>query len=112
MVIFIYFAQVLTGEIPFRGVHHIELGYAVVRGLRPAKPENASAIGLSDSLWDFVQRCWDNNRERRPKVVEVVEHLEKAAANWDGLMPPSVPVEVVALDSEEEMTIPYREFTM
>ena len=63
-------------------------------------------------LWDFVQRCWDDNRERRPKVAEVVEHLEKAAANWDGLMPPSVPVEVVAPDSEEDMSDSYREFTM
>ena len=107
-----YFSQVLTGQIPFRGAHESEVVFLVLEGRRPAKPENASVIGLSDLLWDLVQRCWDDNRERRPKVAEVVEHLEKAAANWDGLMPPSVPVEVVAPDSEEEMSDSYREFTM
>ena len=79
--------QVLTGEIPFRGVPQSALGYAVVHGKRPDKPENASAIGFSDSLWNFAQRCWDGKIELRPKVGEVITHLREAAANWDGRMP-------------------------
>ena len=62
-------------------------------GERPHKPENASAIGFSDSLWGFAQRCWDGNRELRPKVAEVVAVLGMEAANWKGLMPPGVQVE-------------------
>jgi len=75
---------VLTGEIPFRGVQQSALGYAVVHGKRPNKPENASAIGFSDSLWDFAQRCWDGRMELRPRVGEVVMHLKEAAARRDG----------------------------
>jgi hypothetical protein len=89
----------------------MELGYSVVQGLRPTKPEGASAIGFSDSLWDFAQRCWDGDAKLRPKVAEVVTHLEEAAANWDGLMPPHVRVKIVASESEELLdSVNHREF--
>ena len=96
-----YFVQVLTGEIPFRNVRQTELGWSVVQGLRPVKPENASSIGFSDSLWSFVQQCWGDNAKLRPKVAEVVAHLEEAAASWEGLMPPCLQAENVTSDSEE-----------
>ena len=75
----------------------------MVQGLRPDKPENASAIGLSDLLWDFVQRCWDGDRRLRPKAAEVVTCLGKVAANWDGFMQPCVWAESVAPNTKEEM---------
>jgi hypothetical protein len=37
----------------------------------------------------------------RPKVTEVVAHLEEAAANWDGLMPPYIQADNVASDPKE-----------
>jgi serine/threonine protein kinase len=85
---FTYIVQVLTGELPFRGLRMGEIALNVVQGVRPTKPKNASAIGFSDSLWSFVQRCWDGKMELRPKVAEVVTQLERAAADWDGVMPP------------------------
>ena len=48
----------------------------------PAKPDNASEIGLSDLLWDFLQLCWDPDGKRRPVVEEVVTCLAEAASNW------------------------------
>ena len=36
----------------------------------------------------------------RPEVAEVVTHLGEAAANWKGLMPPCVQVEIIASDSD------------
>jgi len=77
------------------------LGHYVLRGKRPTKPENSSAIGLSDSLWVFTQRCWDGKMELRPKAGEVVAHLGEAAAGWNGLMPPSSQVNGVISSSEE-----------
>ena len=77
------------------------LGYSVLHGERPTEPENASAIGFSDSLWAFTQRCWDGKMELRPKAGEVVAHLGEAAAGWNGLMLPSGQVESVASASEE-----------
>lgn len=100
--VFMYFVQVLTGHIPFHGVRQTELGWSVVEGLRPVKPENASSIGFSDLLWSFIQRCWDGNMKLRPKVAEVVTHLEGATANWKELMPPSVQAKNAASDSKEE----------
>jgi hypothetical protein len=70
----------------------------VVQGRRPGKPENASAIGLSDPLWSFTERCWDGDMKLRPKIVEVVTHLRATAAKWDGLMPPCVQAENAATE--------------
>jgi len=92
---FTYIIQVLTGRFPFPGLGMAEIVMNAVQGVRPTKPENASAIGLSDPLWSFVQRCWDQETELRPKVAEVVSQLERAAASWGGVMPPCVQVESV-----------------
>ena len=107
-----YFIQVLTGEFPFRGTGKVELGWSVVHGLRPDKPENASSIGFSDSLWDFVYRCWEGNMKLRPKVAEVVTHLERAAENWNGIMLPCVRVLNAVSGSKEDVldTMKFREF--
>jgi len=96
-----YHLQVLTGESPFCGVPQPALALFVLRGRRPAKPVNAPAIGFSDSLWDFTQRCWDGKMGLRPKVGELVSHLGEAATGWHGLMPPRSPVEGVASVPEE-----------
>jgi len=98
-----HIVQVLTGEIPFRGLGPTGSIFAVVEGLRPEKPENASDIGFFDPLWDHVQRCWDGDMNSRPQVAEVVTHLEKAAVDWDGVMPPSKNKDV-ASDSQDEMS--------
>ena len=87
-----YIVQVLTGEIPFRGVRMAELSFNVVLGARPTRPENASAIGFSDSLWRFAQNCWDGDMKLRPKVGDVVVRLESAAGDWNRVMPPFVEV--------------------
>ena len=70
---------------------------------RPDKPKDASAIGFSDPLWGFVQRCWDDDKRLRPEVGEVVTHLGEAAASWDGLVPPCAQAENVTPDPEEGM---------
>ena len=98
----IYFLQVLTGEIPLAEIQDTAMGYHVLRGKRPDKPENAPSIGFSDPLWGFTQRCWDGKMELRPRVGEVVAQLGEAAANWDGLMPPCAQAENFASCSEEE----------
>lgn len=88
--VFLDFVQVLTGELPFHGSYQSQVVWLVMKGQRPQKPPNAPAIGFSDSLWDFVQRCWDGERTRRPTVAEVVDCLGQAAKGWPTLMPVSV----------------------
>jgi len=101
---FTYITQVLTGEAPFHKIRQTELGFSIVRGIRPDKPENAVTIGFSDSLWGFVQRCWDGDKDLRPRVVEVVMRLEKAAKDWDGVMAPCVMAESVPSDPMEPLS--------
>ena len=74
---------------------------SVVEGMRPPKPRNASDLGLSDSLWDFVQRCWDGRLELRPTITEVVSQLGKAAAAWDGVMAPHALIENIVTEIPE-----------
>ena len=103
-LLLIHLLQVLTGEIPFGRIRQTELTFSVVQGLRPDKPANASAIGLSEPLWNFVQRCWDQDRDSRPRVTDVVKHLARATGNWHGLMPPCSVVENATPASEEAMS--------
>ena len=92
-LVHVYFPQVLTGKTPFRNIPGPAITYHVYRGRRPFKPENASAIGFSDSVWGLTQQCWDGEKGSRPKVGEVVTLLGEAAAKWDVLMPPCVSAE-------------------
>ena len=101
---FTYIVQVLTGDIPFPKLRMAEITLNVVQGVRPPKPEKASDIGFSDSLWRFVQRCWDGDLELRPKVGRVVSQLERAAADWVGVMPPCPLVKSVASASLEQVS--------
>ena len=99
---FVYVIQVLTGETPFRGIRQSELIFSALNGRRPDKPEDASTIGFSDSLWDFTQRCWDVDMKLRPSIGEVVTRLGEAAANWNGLMSPHVRPGCVPYGDEDE----------
>ena len=62
---------------------------AILEGVRPPRPSNYKAIGLTDEIWDLVQACWDPDRGTRPLIKEVVERVGNAAASWRTLIPPS-----------------------
>ena len=68
---------------PFSNLRELEVGFAVPNGTRPQKPYDALAAGLSDSLWGFLQLCWNGDRGRRPRAAEVVAEVGSAAASWD-----------------------------
>ena len=85
---FLTFREVLTGDQPFHNIRATELVYHVSNGVRPDKPENAEAIGISDPLWELIRKCWDGEKMRRPGIQEVVAGVGNAAANWNKDMPP------------------------
>ena len=86
---FLTLCQVLTGEQPFRDIKPREVAYHVATGVRPGKPVDAETIGISDSLWKLIQKCWDGEKTRRPQIQEVVAGIGDAADNWHADMPPS-----------------------
>ena len=101
---FLTFCKVLTGRQPFRDMKPPGVPYHVSSGFRPEKPADAEAIGISDSLWKLIQKCWQGERARRPQVQEVVVGVGDAAASWSTEMPPSVMEyreESVEQDSDE-----------
>ena len=75
-VFLFYPIQTLTGNPPARGSRPSDPKWL------PAKPNNASEIGLSDLLWDFLRLCLDLDVKRRPVVEEAVMCLAEAASNW------------------------------
>ena len=87
--LFFTLGQVLTGEQPFRNVKATELAYHVSFGVRPDLPANAESIGISDSLWKLIRKCWEGEKTRRPRIQEVVTGVGRAAAKWHTDMPPS-----------------------
>ena len=87
--VFLTLSKVLTGELPLRNYRPQELAYYVSFGARPEKPANAQDIGVSDSLWELIQKCWDGQIAERPKIQEVVKGVGNAAAAWCADMPPS-----------------------
>lgn len=60
-----------------------------LRGARSGNPENAEAIGLSPSLWEFVEARWGEDRVRRPMVRVIVDIIRDAAARRRTLILPS-----------------------
>ena len=60
--------------------------FSIINGARPTKPEDAAAIGLSDSLWEFLQACWSGDRAQRPQMQDAEVQLGDAATRWETSM--------------------------
>jgi hypothetical protein len=111
-VSFLTIHQVLTGEQPFRNIKPLELAYHVSFGARPEKPANAEAIGISDSLWKLMQRCWEGDRTQRPRIQEVVAGIGDAATDWHTDMPPSSTEHREDSDEEDSDELKYSKFSL
>jgi hypothetical protein len=46
-------------------------------GERPARPQEAQELGLTDSMWDMTARCWHKDPAQRPTMMEVIELLRE-----------------------------------
>jgi hypothetical protein len=45
------------------------------RGIRPEKPEGAERVGFSDELWRMVKLCWQQDRNARPVIEDILSCL-------------------------------------
>ena len=55
---------------------------AIMEGVRPKKPMGAKWLGLSDELWETVERCWLEDRNARPGVDDILSSLNDAVLFW------------------------------
>ena len=71
--------EVFTGRLPFEGKGNSVAAKRILNGVRPEFPQNAEDVGLTVPMWDFLQRCWDGDPTKRPKIDEVV-------TTWEGFL--------------------------
>jgi len=64
--------KVLTGLLPFANSPPTTVAVDVLLGKRPERPNHPA---LTDELWDMIQRCWDQDSQRRPGISDVAHHL-------------------------------------
>lgn len=68
--------EIFTGVYPYSG--DVMAAYSILNGIRPPRPADATELGLSDSIWHLMERCWDQDRHNRPTMEIVVEELRRA----------------------------------
>jgi len=71
--------EVFTCRPPFPELGHAAVLIRVVGGERPPRPEEACRLGLSDSVWEMVEKCWEQEPLPRPKISEVLKFFKEAA---------------------------------
>jgi len=73
--------EVLVGRTPFGGEGHpiTAILMLIMEGKRASKPENADDIGFGKGTWELVQRCWHQDRDKRPVVEDVRQHFQRVA---------------------------------
>ncbi|OCH87497.1 kinase-like protein [Obba rivulosa] len=71
--------EVFTGQFPFaKFKHEGTVIKKVLEGSRPERPSEAAGLGLSDVVWDVMQRGWHADRRERPAITRVREQLDDA----------------------------------
>ena len=71
--------QVFSGSFPFQGIRNEALILPVRSGDHPRRPENSSALGLTNELWNVMKTCW-NRRDLRLKISQIVLTLKSHSA--------------------------------
>jgi hypothetical protein len=54
----------------------------IMDGVRPKKPEGARCLGFSNRLWRTIERCWQEDRNTRPGVRDILFSLNDTTAFW------------------------------
>jgi hypothetical protein len=74
---------VFSGHVPFYEYpRDATVLFKVALGIRPERPPEATALGLSDDIWSMMEMCWQVEWHRRPRVLFVLQCLEEAARQF------------------------------
>jgi len=73
--------KAFTGAAPFTHSPPTAVAVGILSGKRPERPGHP---GLTDKLWGFNQRCWDQEPQLRPGISEVVSCLHAGLADQGG----------------------------
>ena len=58
----------------------------MLSGQRPSRPKHplAAEWGLTDAMWNLIERCWSYEWAQRPQVDEVLECVRAALIAFNG----------------------------
>jgi len=71
--------QVLEGKVPYHYIARYEtIICRISQGVTPKRPSTPVII---DSDWDFIQKCWSKDMERRPSDAEILAFVKLRAGN-------------------------------
>jgi hypothetical protein len=74
--------QIFSGQVPFSEAKSDAAVVAkVLRGTRPAKPEDAHRRGLTAVIWKWLENCWREDPISRPSMSLVKNGLKAAYDN-------------------------------
>lgn len=66
--------EVFSGKVPFPDLATQAVPAAIMRGERPERPAHP---GLTNPLWELIERCWGESPGGRPEMEDVVKDLKK-----------------------------------
>ncbi|EJU03723.1 kinase-like protein, partial [Dacryopinax primogenitus] len=63
--------EIFALRLPYHELTQMDVPRAIVAGERPPHPgETADAVGFTSELWEFIQKCWVEGPNERPKLAE------------------------------------------
>ncbi|KAH0791702.1 TKL family protein kinase [Histomonas meleagridis] len=75
----ILFWELLSHEIPYRGLRDYQVVVAVMQGSRPLIPTTCPR-----RIAQFIEKCWDKNPENRPDFDIIVKAFESGQLDFPG----------------------------
>jgi len=72
--------EVFAGRPPYGSWHVGRIQREILRGTRPPRVVGALSLGLSDSVWDLMEKCWWSDPGERPPIGQVLPVLTYAVA--------------------------------
>ncbi|KAH9929157.1 kinase-like domain-containing protein [Fomitopsis serialis] len=74
--------EVFAGRPPYGSWHVGRIQREILRGTRPSRVVDAlsESLGLSNSVWDLMERCWRSDPGERPPIGQVLPVLTYALA--------------------------------
>lgn len=75
-----YLVQIYTNEDPLRIVKYVSDAEFVIlvseQNLRPERPDEENAPGLTDRIWQLAEQCWMQDPKDRPKARLICDTIE------------------------------------
>ena len=68
--------EILSGDVPFADIKRDIAPREIDNGVLPKHPGRLATLhGLSDTIWQVLQKCWEREPPMRPSITEVKNSL-------------------------------------